>query len=157
MRKGHCMHFLKFHEFTVFLIMSCMQTWFISWCKEDKFISGLLNHWHHSHVNKVNNSKCWQSSVVNVGSQYVSCCHDSGILSKLYKLIILLSLPLFFSLSVFLCFFVWSLLWGLLLASSMAESPVASGIAAETQFAGWCLSPAFTHCRELMKSVGKLW
>jgi SpoVK/Ycf46/Vps4 family AAA+-type ATPase len=33
-----------------------------------------------------------------------------------------LSLPLLFSLSVFLCFFVWSLLWGLLLASSMAES-----------------------------------
>jgi hypothetical protein len=32
--------------------------------------------------------------------------------------------------------------------------PVASGIAAETQFAGWCLSQAFTHCRELMKSVG---
>lgn len=26
---------------------------------------------------------------MNVGSQYVSCCHDSGILSKLYKLIIL--------------------------------------------------------------------
>jgi hypothetical protein len=43
-------------------------------------------------------------------------------------------------------------LHGLLLASSMA----ASGIAAETQFVGWCLSLAFTHCRELMKSVGKL-
>jgi hypothetical protein len=35
--------------------------------------------------------------------------------------------------------------------------PVASGIAAETQFTGWCLSLAFTHYRELMKSVGKLW
>ncbi len=35
--------------------------------------------------------------------------------------------------------------------------PVASGIAAETQFAGWCLSLAFTHCRKLMKSVGELW
>jgi hypothetical protein len=35
---------------------------------------------------------------------------------------LVLSLPLFFSLSVFLCFFVWSSLWGLLLASSMAES-----------------------------------
>jgi hypothetical protein len=29
--------------------------------------------------------------------------------------------------------------------------PVASGIAAETQFVGWCFSLAFTHCRELMK------
>jgi hypothetical protein len=28
--------------------------------------------------------------------------------------------------------------------------------AAETQFVGWYLSPAFTHCRELIKSVGKL-
>jgi hypothetical protein len=33
--------------------------------------------------------------------------------------------------------------------------PVAFGIAAETQFVGWCLSLSFTHCRELMKSVGK--
>ncbi len=36
--------------------------------------------------------------------------------------LVLSSLSLFFSLSVFLCFFVWSLLWCLLLASSMAES-----------------------------------
>jgi len=34
---------------------------------------------------------------------------------------VILSLSLFFSLSVFLCFFVWSLLRGLLLANSMAE------------------------------------
>jgi hypothetical protein len=33
---------------------------------------------------------------------------------------LVLSLSLFFSLSVFLCFFFWSLLWGLLLASNMA-------------------------------------
>jgi len=69
---------------------------------------------------------------------------------------LVLSLSLFFSLSVILCFFVWSLLWGLLLAIVWLSLPVASGIAAETQFVGWWLSPAFTHCRELMKSVGKL-
>ncbi len=34
---------------------------------------------------------------------------------------VVFSLSLFFSLSVFLCFFVWSLLRGLLLANSMAE------------------------------------
>ncbi len=31
--------------------------------------------------------------------------------------------------------------------------PIASGIAAETQFIGWCLSPAFTHCREVSGEV----
>ncbi len=64
-----------------------------------------------------------------------------------------LSVGLFFSFSFFLFLLVvvcckpvvwWSL-------------PVAFRIAAETQFADWCLSLAFTHCRELMKSVGKLW
>jgi hypothetical protein len=35
--------------------------------------------------------------------------------------------------------------------------PVASRIAAETQFVGWSFSSAFTYCRELMKSLGKLW
>ncbi len=34
---------------------------------------------------------------------------------------VVLRLSLFFSLSVLLCFFVWSLLWGLLLANSMAK------------------------------------
>jgi len=28
---------------------------------------------------------------------------------------------------------------------------IASGLAAETQFVGWCLSLAFTHCRELLE------
>jgi hypothetical protein len=85
--------------------------------------------------------------------------HDfaSGLVSgELPVSPLVFSLSLFFSLSVFLYFFVWSLLWGLLLASSVAESSRCSGIAAETQFVGWCLSLAFTHCRELMKSVGKL-
>jgi len=114
---------------------------------------------------------------------------------------VILSLSLFFSLSVFLCFFVWSLLRGLLLANSMAEfshyfqicsknsvrkmvlvtgldplqgankingvcvffvSPclvlyVASrGSTILVVSSSLCLSLAFTHCRELMKSVGKL-
>jgi hypothetical protein len=68
---------------------------------------------------------------------------------------LVLSLSMFFSLFVFLCFFVWSLLWGLLLASSMAESSHCFWNCS-TQFVGWCLSPAFTLCKELMKSVGKL-
>jgi hypothetical protein len=115
---------------------------------------------------------------------------------------VVLSLSLFFSLSIFLYFFVWSLLRGLLLANSMAEFSHYFQICSKNSVrkmvlvtglyhckeliksmvcvcffvspclvmygASWgstilvvssslCLSSAFTHCRELMKSVGKLW
>jgi hypothetical protein len=69
---------------------------------------------------------------------------------------LVLSLPLFFSLFVFLCFFVWSLLWGLLLASSMAESSNCFQNCSRNSVHRMVLVTAFTHCRELMKSVGKL-
>jgi len=46
---------------------------------------------------------------------------------------------------------------GLLLASSMAESSHCFRNCSRNSVRFWCLSPAFTHCRELMKSVGKLW
>jgi hypothetical protein len=75
------------------------------------------------------------------GAAILNLLHNQvNPICRSYSYQYVLSLSLFFSLSVFLCFFVWSLLWGLLLASSLLPSlPVASGIAAETQFVGWCL------------------
>jgi hypothetical protein len=41
--------------------------------------------------------------------------------------------------------------------NSLVQQPAQNTpISRETQFTGWCLSLALTHCRELMKSVGKL-
>jgi hypothetical protein len=45
----------------------------------------------------------------------------------------------------------------LLIASSMAECSYCFQICSRNFICRFVFSLAFTHCRELMKSVGKLW
>ncbi len=66
---------------------------------------------------------------------------------------VVLSLSLFFSLFVFLCFFVWSLLWGLLPANSMADFSHYFQICSKNSIRKMVLVTAFTHYRELIKSM----
>ncbi len=70
----------------------------------------------------------------------------------------LLSFPLKFYFSFFVGFFFVMSLWcGLLLTSSMVESSRCFRLCNKNLVRTLVFSLAFTHCRELMKSVGKLW
>jgi len=81
-----------------------------------------------------------------------SYIHDSSVAVIVFH--VASKCLLFFSIGLF---FVVSLWCGLLLTSSMVESPRCFRLCSRNSVCTLVFSLAFIHCRELMKSVGKLW